>query len=63
MFEVPSRYRHHALTVFSAAGPEKVEIEDLTENVLTVDQSVQAGNTAQQQGVYTNCRCMLATSV
>ena len=42
---------------FSAAGPEKVEMEDPTENVLTVDQSVQAGNTAQQQGVYTYCRC------
>ena len=36
---------------FSAAGPEKVEMEDPTENVLTVDQSVQAGNTAQMEGV------------
>ena len=34
---------------FSAAGPDKIEMEDPTEIVETVDQSAQAGNIAQQQ--------------
>ena len=41
---------------FTAAGMDKMEVKNQqiqTEIVQTVDQHVQAGSTAQQQGVYT----------